>query len=52
MIKELMHDPIFLAGLGKMHTADEQFKNNVDKYVEGSAEFVAEAIKVLSAKNL
>ncbi|MBE6692206.1 MAG: hypothetical protein E7586_02585 [Ruminococcaceae bacterium] len=33
-----------LAGLGKMYTADERFKNNIDKYGEGTAEFVADAI--------
>ena len=41
-----------LAGLGKMYVADERFKKNIDKYGEGTAEFVAEAIKVWSAKNL
>ena len=41
-----------LAGLGQMYVADERFKQNIDKYGEGTAEFVAEAIKVLSAKNL
>ena len=39
-----------LAGLGKMYIADERFKKNIDKYGEGTAEFVAEAIKVSSAK--
>ena len=34
-----------LAGLGKMYVADERFKKNIDKYGEGTAEFVAEAIK-------
>ena len=52
MIKELMHDPIFLAGLSKMHVADERFKKNIDKYGEGTAEFAAEAIKVSGGKNL
>ncbi len=33
-----------LAGLGKMYVADERFKNNIDKYGEGTAEFAAEAI--------
>ena len=33
-----------LAGLGKMYAADERFKNNIDKYGEGTAEFVSEAI--------
>ncbi len=35
-----------LAGLGKMYVADERFKNNIDKYSEGTADFVAEAIAV------
>ena len=34
-----------LAGLGKMYVADERFKNNIDKYGEGTADFVAEAIE-------
>ena len=46
MIKEIMHDPIFLAGLGKMYVADERFKKNIDEYGEGTAEFVAEAINL------
>ena len=41
-----------LAGLGKMYVSDERFKKNIDKYGEGTAEFVAEAIKVSSAKKL
>ena len=35
-----------LAGLRKMYVADERFKNNIDKYGEGTADFVAEAIDV------
>ena len=35
-----------LAGLGEMYVADERFKNNIDKYGEGIADFVAEAIAV------
>jgi hypothetical protein len=35
-----------LAGLGKMYVADERFKNNIDKYGEGTAEFASEAIGV------
>ena len=35
-----------LAGLGKMYVADERFKKNIDKYGEGTAEFVADAIDV------
>ena len=33
-----------LAGLGKMYVADERFKNNIDKYGNGTAEFAADAI--------
>ena len=35
-----------LSGLGKMYVADERFKNNIDKYGEGTADFVADAIAV------
>ena len=35
-----------LAGLGQMYVADERFKKNIDKYGEGTAEFVAEAIEI------
>ena len=35
-----------LAGLGKMYVADERFKNNIDKYSKGTAEFVSEAITI------
>ena len=34
-----------IAGLGKMYIADERFKKNIDKYGEGTAEFVADAIE-------
>ena len=33
-----------LAGLGKMYVADERFKKNIDKYGDGTAKFVADAI--------
>ena len=33
-----------LAGLGKMYACDERFKNNIDKYGNGTAEFAADAI--------
>ena len=39
-----------LAGLGKMYVADERFKKNIDKYVEGTAEFASEAIEVYCRK--
>ena len=35
-----------LAGLGKMYVSDERFKNNIDKYGGGTADFVSEAITV------
>ena len=39
-----------LAGLGKMYGADERFKNNIDKYGEGTAEFTAEGIRIYVEK--
>ena len=39
-----------LAGLGKMYVADERFKKNIDKYVEGTAEFAAEGIRIYVEK--
>lgn len=34
------------AGLGQMYVADERFKNNLDKYGDGTAQFLSEAIKI------
>ena len=39
-----------LAGLGKMYVADERFQKNIDKYVEGKAEFAAGAIAAYTKK--
>ena len=39
-----------LAGLGQMYVCDERFKNNIDSHGEGTAEFVAEAIKIYCKK--
>ena len=39
-----------LAGLGQMYVCDERFKNNIDKSGEGTAKFVAEAIKIYCKK--
>ena len=39
-----------LAGLGKMYVTDERFKKNIDKYGEGTAEFVAASIAKYSRK--
>lgn len=33
-----------LEGLGQMYTSDPRFKENIDKYGEGTTEFVASAI--------
>ena len=35
-----------LTGLGQMYVADERFKQNIDKYGEGTAEFASKAIAV------
>jgi len=35
-----------LAGLGQMYVSDERFKKNIDKYGEGTAEFIVIAISV------
>ena len=35
-----------LAGLGKMYVCDERFKKNIDKYGEGTADFVSAAIHI------
>jgi hypothetical protein len=39
-----------LVGLGKMYVADERFKKNIDKYGEGTAEFVSAAISLYCSK--
>ena len=39
-----------LAGLGKMYVADERFKQNIDKYGEGTAEFAFDAIEAYCRK--
>ena len=40
-----------LAGLGQMYVADERFKNNIDKYADGTADFVSKAIACLIKNN-
>ena len=40
-----------LAGLGKMYVADERFKKNIDKYGEGTAQFVSEVIALFCKNN-
>ena len=39
-----------LSGLGQMYTADERFKNNIDKHADGTAEFISAAIAIYSQK--
>ena len=39
-----------LAGLGQMYVADERFKKNIDKYGDGTAEFVSEEIRIYGEK--
>ena len=39
-----------LAGLGKLYVADERFKKNIDKYGDGTAEFVSEGIRIYVEK--
>ena len=39
-----------LAGLGQMYVGDERFKKNIDKYGEGTAIFIAEAIGLFCNK--
>ena len=39
-----------LAGLGQMYVADERFKSNIDKYADGTAEFICEAIEIYCRK--
>ena len=39
-----------LAGLGQMYVCDERFKNNIDSHCKGTADFVAEAIKIYCGK--
>ena len=35
-----------LSGLGQMYVMDERFKENIDKYGDGTASFAAEAIAI------
>ena len=39
-----------LTGLGQMYVADERFKNNIDKYGEGTAEFASDALAAYTEK--
>jgi hypothetical protein len=40
-----------LCGLGQMYVADERFKKNIDKYGDGTAEFVSKAIAIYCKRN-
>lgn len=35
-----------LKGLGQMYVADERFKANIDKHLEGTAQFISKAIEI------
>ena len=39
-----------LSGLGLMYVEDERFKENIDKYGEGTSEFMAKAIEIYCSK--
>ena len=39
-----------LAGLGQMYVADERFRKNIDRYAEGNAAFIKEAIEIYCGK--
>lgn len=39
------------SGLGQMYVADERFKNNIDKFGDGLAEFLSNAIKIYCKTN-
>ena len=41
-----------LAGLGKLYVCNERFKKNIDKYGEGTVEFLAGAIEVYCQNNV
>jgi hypothetical protein len=39
-----------LAGLGQMYVCDERFTANLDKYGEGTAKLMSDAIKIYCKK--
>ncbi len=39
-----------LSGLGKMYVCDERFRNNIDKYENGTAQFVSDAVSFYCGK--
>ena len=41
-----------LADLGKMYVADDRFKKNIDKYGDGTAEYVSMVIRNYKAEDL
>ncbi len=41
-----------LEELGKMYVADERFQKNINKYGEGTVEFVSEAIAVYTERTI
>lgn len=39
-----------LVGLGQMYISDERFKSNIDKYADGTAEYVSKAIAIYTKR--
>lgn len=39
-----------LAGLGQMYVADERFKENIDKYADGTTEYVCKTIEMYTKR--
>ena len=39
-----------LAGLGKMYTGDERFRDNIDRHAAGTAAFIEQAIDIYCRK--
>ena len=39
-----------LAGLGQMYISDDRFKNNIDKYADGTAEYVSKTIAIYTKR--
>lgn len=39
-----------LLGLGQMYTADERFRNNIDRHASGTADFICQAIQTYCGK--
>ena len=49
-IKSFLDYLVVLSCLGLMYIGDERFKENIDKYGEGTSEFMAKAIEIYCSK--